>query len=85
MLLVWNVCCLLILGVTVSVAIMSMPTPFQQFGFDQPTVAVFYFPFVWLPGIVVPVVYFSHLVAIRKLWREISSKQIAVASANYGA
>jgi hypothetical protein len=42
----------------------------QQFGFDQPTVAVLYFPFIWLPGIVVPLVYFSHLVAIRRLLKE---------------
>jgi hypothetical protein len=72
-LLAWNIGCLLILSVTVSVAILSMPTPFQQMGFDQPTVAVFYFPFVWLPGIVVPVVYFSRLVAIRQLWNEMSA------------
>jgi hypothetical protein len=75
-LLAWNICCLLILAVTVSVAILSMPTPFQQIGFDQPTVAVFYFPFVWLPGIVVPVVYFSHIVAIRQLWREMSGRSV---------
>jgi hypothetical protein len=72
-LLVWNATCLLILAFTVGFAVLSAPTPFQQFGFDQPTVAVLYFPFIWLPGIVVPIVYFSHLVAISKLWKEYRS------------
>jgi hypothetical protein len=66
----WNFICLFILLFTVSNAILSAPLPFQQFAFDQPTVAVFYFPFVWLPGIVVPLVIFSHLISIRLLLKE---------------
>jgi hypothetical protein len=68
--LAWNLICLLILLFTVSNAILSAPLPFQQFAFDQPTIAVFYFPFVWLPGIVVPLVIFSHLISIRLLLKE---------------
>jgi hypothetical protein len=70
--LAWNFICLLILLFTVSNAILSAPFTFQKFAFDQPTIAVFYFPFVWLPGIVVPLVVFSHLISIRlllKQWR----------------
>ena len=63
----WNVICLLLLLNIVVNAIFSVPFPFQQFGFDQPNVAVLYFPFVWLPCFIVPVVLFSHLVAIRRL------------------
>jgi hypothetical protein len=66
-LLAWNFICLAILVFTVTNAILSAPTPFQQFAFDQPSVAVLYFPFTWLPAIVVPLVYFSHLVCIRRL------------------
>lgn len=66
-LLAWNFICLAILLFTVTNAILSVPTPYQQLAFDQPSVAVLYFPFIWLPGIVVPLVYFSHLVCIRKL------------------
>ena len=79
-LLAWNIGCLLILAVTVSVAILSAPTPFQQFGFDQPTVAVLYFPFVWLPGIVVPIVYFSHLIAIRRLLKVAGREQLTISN-----
>ena len=66
-LLAWNFACLIILAFTVTNAILSMPTPFQQYAFDQPTRAVLYFPFIWLPGVVVPLVYASHLVTIRQL------------------
>ena len=65
--LAWNIIGLLmVLNIMVN-AILSVPTPFQQFAFDQPNIAVFYFPFIWLPSFIVPVVIFSHLVAIRQL------------------
>jgi hypothetical protein len=72
--LVWNFICLAILLFTVSNAIFSAPTPFQKFAFDQPTIAVLYFPFVWLPGIVVPLVVFSHLITIRALMKQVKHK-----------
>lgn len=68
LLMVWNIVCLAILTFTVVNAILSLPCPLQKFAFDQPVVAVLYFPFIWLPAVVVPVVYFSHLVTIRQLW-----------------
>jgi hypothetical protein len=73
--LAWNVICLAILLFTVSNAVLSAPTPFQQLAFDQPTIAVLYFPFVWLPGIVVPLVIFSHLITMRSLTKELSYKK----------
>lgn len=75
--LVWNFICVAILLFTVSNAILSAPTPLQKFGFDQPTIAVFYFPFVWLPGVVVPLVMFSHLISIRLLIKETRQKNIS--------
>ncbi len=66
-LLIWNFVCLALLVNIVITAILSAPFPFQQLAFDQPNIAVFYFPFVWLPGFIVPAVLFSHLVSIRKL------------------
>ena len=65
--LLWNFVCLGLLFNIVINAILSAPTPFQQFAFDQPNIAILYFPFVWLPGIIVPLVLFSHLAAIRQL------------------
>jgi len=75
--LVWNFVCLAILLFTVSNAILSAPTPFQKFAFDQPNVAVLYFPFVWLPGIVVPLVILSHLISIRLLMKDISHSKLS--------
>lgn len=66
-LLIWNVVCLLLLLNIVINAVLSVPFPFQKFAFDQPNIAVLYFPFVWLPSCIVPLVLLSHLVAIRRL------------------
>lgn len=66
-LLVWNFICLGLLFNIVIHAVLSAPSPFQKMAFDQPNVAVLYFPFVWLPCCVVPLVLLSHLAAIRQL------------------
>lgn len=63
----WNFICLALLFNIVIDAILSSPFEFQQFGFEQPNIALMYFPFVWLPCCVVPLVLFSHLVSIRNL------------------
>ncbi len=66
-LLLWNVICLALLLNIFVTALLSAPFPFQQLAFDQPNRAILYFPFVWLPAFVVPVVLFSQLAAIRQL------------------
>ncbi len=63
----WNIAALLLLAAIVYHAILSAPFPFQQFGLDQPNVGVFYLPYIWLPGFVVPAVLFAHLVSLVKL------------------
>jgi hypothetical protein len=68
-LLIWNLICLALLLNIVVNAVLSAPFPFQQFAFDQPNIAVLYFPFNWLPSCVVPLVLLSHLAAIRQLLR----------------
>ncbi|GAB3740310.1 hypothetical protein [Spirosoma lituiforme] len=67
LLLVWNFACL---GLVVNVVInglLSAPTPFQQFAFDQPNIAIGYFPFNLLPSCLVPLVILAHLTTIRQL------------------
>lgn len=66
-LLIWNFAGLLLLFTIVTIAILSLSTPFQQLAFEQPNVGVTYFPYVWLPGIIVPAALLSHLVSIRQL------------------
>jgi hypothetical protein len=63
----WNLVCLGLLVNVVVTAILAAPFSFQQFAFDQPNIAVLYFPFVWLPAVIVPLVLFAHLAAIRQL------------------
>jgi hypothetical protein len=72
--LVWNIICLGLLVNIVATAALSLPFPFQQFGFDQPNVALLYFPFVWLPCCVVPLVLLSHLASIRQLLKKQTNK-----------
>lgn len=68
--LIWNFICLgLLINIVVN-AILSAPFPFQKFAFDQPNIAVLYFPFNWLPSCVVPLVLLSHLATIRHLINE---------------
>lgn len=67
-LLIWNLVCLGLLFNIVISAILSAPTPFQKFGFEQPNIGVLYFPFIWLPGFIVPVVLVSHLAGLRQLF-----------------
>lgn len=55
----------------VTIAILSAPFPFQSMSFDQPNRAVLFFPYIWLPTIVVPIVLFSHLAV---LWKVLVSK-----------
>ena len=66
-LLAWNIACLLLLANVVITAVLSAPFPFQKFGFGQPNIALFYFPFVWLPCFVVPAVLFAHVASTRRL------------------
>jgi len=67
LLLTWNIISLLLLLNIVIIAILSTPSPFQQISFDQPNIAILYFPFSLLPTFVVPIVLFGHLVSIRQL------------------
>lgn len=66
-LLIWNFLCLALLANIVVTAVLCAPFPFQQLAFDQPNVGVLYFPYSWLPGFVVPMVLFAHLVSVRQL------------------
>lgn len=64
LLVVWNLLALGLLINIVAHAILSLETPFQQLAFEQPNRAVLYFPFIWLPAIIVPVVFVSHMLSL---------------------
>ncbi len=67
MILAWNFISLTLLINIVINAVLSAPLFIQQFAFDQPNIAILYFPFVYLPGFIVPAVLFGHLVSIRRI------------------
>lgn len=67
LLIAWNVLALLLLVNIVTTAVLAFPSPLQKIAFDQPNRAIMYFPFVWLPAVVVPIVLFSHFAALCQL------------------
>ncbi|MFN3404974.1 MAG: hypothetical protein ACK40G_12815 [Cytophagaceae bacterium] len=67
LLLIWNIAGLVVLIFTVTNGVLSAPSPFQQFAFEQPNVAVLLFPFIWLPAVIVPIAYYSHIISISAL------------------
>ena len=69
----WNIACLLLLLNIVFHGVLSVPYPFQQFGFEQPNIALLHFPFIFLPGLIVPLVLLSHLVSIRYILKTIKN------------
>src|SRR5438445_644716 len=66
-LIAFNLLGLMLLANIVSIAVMSLPSPLQRMAFDQPNRALLFFPYIWLPTIVVPIVLFAHLSSLWKL------------------
>jgi hypothetical protein len=58
---IWHVASILLLANVVISALLSTPTAIQQIAFDQPNTAVMQFPFLLLPGIIVPLVLLSNI------------------------
>lgn len=67
LLIIWNIAALALLANIVITAVLAFPSPFQMVGLNQPNVGVTYFPFIWLPSVVVPIVFFCHVVSLWKL------------------
>lgn len=62
----WNIFGLLMLANIVIMAILSAPVPFRVFMDEPANTVIAYFPYVWLPGFLVPLAYSMHLFSIRK-------------------
>ena len=75
-LLIWNVIGFVFIMTILFYGVLSSDLPFQQFGFDQPNRAVLYFPFVLLPAVIVPIVIWTHLSDILKLWSDMKREKI---------
>lgn len=66
-LIIWNIACLGLLINIVTVAILSMPVPFQYFFNEPVNTAVAKFPYAFLPAFLVPLAYMLHFFSLRQL------------------
>ncbi|MBS1978536.1 MAG: hypothetical protein JST46_14285 [Bacteroidetes bacterium] len=66
-LIIWNLFSLLLLFNIVTVAVLSLPTPLRAFMNEPANTIVATFPFVWLPGLLVPLAYGLHFLSLRQL------------------
>lgn len=64
---VWNVIALGLLINVVARAILNTPYFYDPTVVENPNIAIFYFPFIFLPLFVVPAVLFSHLASLYQL------------------
>jgi hypothetical protein len=64
-LIIWNSVGIFLLVNIVMIALLSAPLPIQQFGFAQPNIAILFFPYTYLPCIVVPIVFIAHIMGLR--------------------
>jgi hypothetical protein len=72
----WNILCLCLVLNILGQAILSVPGPLQQFAFEQPNIAVLYFPFIWLPSCIVPLVLLAHTAAFYQLLQARLAKRL---------
>jgi hypothetical protein len=64
---VWNIIGLLVLINIVVIANISTPSTLRVFMNEPANTIIGYFPFIWLPGFVVPMALFMHLASLRQL------------------
>ena len=64
---IWNILGLLLLLNIVIIAVLSMPTPARVFTNEPANTIVATFPFVLLPGVLVPVAYTMHIFSLKQL------------------
>ena len=64
---IWNLFGLLLLMNIVTIALLSMPTPFRVFHNEPPNIIVTHFPYVFLPTFLVPLAYILHFLSLKKL------------------
>ncbi len=74
MLVVWNLVCFGLLLNMVLKSALAAPFFSQEIAFGQPNTAMLHFPFVLLPGVIIPILLCAHLAVIRNLvkayWHE---------------
>lgn len=65
--LVWNVLGILTVLTIVTIATLSIPSPIRQFMNEPSNTIIAYFPYIWLPGFLVPMALLMHFVNIKQI------------------
>lgn len=65
---VYNIVGLLLLLNILVIAVLSMPTPFRYFMNEPSNILVAQFPYILLPGVLVPMAYGFHILSLRQLF-----------------
>ncbi len=69
----WNIFGLVLLFNIVIIALLSTPSPMRQFMNEPANTVIAYWPFIWLPGFVVPFAFAMHVFSLRKVLMKKSS------------
>jgi len=64
---IYNIVGLSLLLNILVIAVLSMPSPFRYFLNEPSNVLVAQFPYIWLPGVLVPLAYTLHIFSLRQL------------------
>jgi len=64
---IWNYVGIMLLTIVATTGILSAPTPFQVFTEEPANTIIVKFPYVWLPGFLVPLGYFLHILSLRQI------------------
>ncbi len=78
----YNIVGLVLLLNILVIAVLSMPTPIRHFMNEPANTLVATFPFIFLPGVLVPVAYSLHILSLRKLFLERKEKYVSLVAAH---
>ncbi len=65
--LIWNFAGLLFVTNILIIAILSMPGPLRKFLNEPANTMVVYFPYIWIPALIVPFAYLMHILSIKQI------------------
>jgi len=64
---IWNIFGIMLLINIVTIAVISTPSPFRIFFNEPANTIIAYFPFIWLPGFLVPFALAMHLFSLKQI------------------
>jgi hypothetical protein len=67
--LLWNAAGLLLLTNILVIAILSTPSPMRKFFNEPSNTMIAYFPYIWLPALIVPFAYLLHILSIKQIMK----------------